>query len=84
MGTGGPDPPPPLKNHKNIGFLSNTDLNPLENQKASIQCRAIIGPPGKRHLNDEIADPRPHMNIKVTAFTAFKWRFAVGLMMTSL
>ena len=27
-GTGGPDPHP-LKNHKNIGFLSNTGPDPL-------------------------------------------------------
>ena len=47
-GAGGPDP---LKNHKNIGFLSKTGLNPLENHKATIQCWAIIGPPAKRHLN---------------------------------
>ena len=26
---GGPDLPPPLKNHKNIGSLSNTGLDPL-------------------------------------------------------
>ena len=26
---------PPLKNHKNIGFLSNTDPDPLENHKAT-------------------------------------------------
>ena len=25
----GSGPPPPLKNHKNIGFLSNTGWNPL-------------------------------------------------------
>ena len=31
---------PPLKNHKNIGFLSNTDPHPLENHKAT-----------KHHLN---------------------------------
>ena len=29
---GGPDP---LKNHKNIGFLSNTGLDPLKNHKAT-------------------------------------------------
>ena len=29
-GTGGPDPPPPLKNHKNIGSLSNTGPDPLK------------------------------------------------------
>ena len=29
-GTGGPDPEPPLKNHKNIGFPSNIDLDPLK------------------------------------------------------
>ena len=33
--TGGPDPPPPLKNHKNIGFLSNTGPDPLKNHKAT-------------------------------------------------
>ena len=27
--------PPPLKNQKNIGFLSNTGLNPLENHKTT-------------------------------------------------
>ena len=36
---------PPWKNHKNIGFPSNIDLDPLK-----IQCSAIIGTPAKRHL----------------------------------
>ena len=42
----------PLKNHKNIVFSSNTVLDPLKNRsyQASIQCWAIIGMPGKRHL----------------------------------
>ena len=31
-GIGGPDP---LKNHKNIGFLSNTGTDPLKNHKAT-------------------------------------------------
>ena len=31
--TGGPDPPE--ENHKNIGFLSNTGLDPLKNHKAT-------------------------------------------------
>ena len=34
MGTGGPESPPPLKNHKNIGFLSNIGQDPLKNHKA--------------------------------------------------
>ena len=34
-GPGGPDPP--LKNHRNIGFLSNTGPVPMKN-RASIQC----------------------------------------------
>ena len=34
-GTGGSDSPPPLKNHKNIGYLSNTGQDPLKNHKAS-------------------------------------------------
>ena len=46
-GTGGLDP---LKNHKNIGFLSNTGPEPLKNQ-ARVQCWAIIGLPAKCHLN---------------------------------
>ena len=34
--TGGPDlPPPSLKNHKNIGFLSKTDSDLLKNHKAA-------------------------------------------------
>ena len=28
-------PPPPLKNHKNIGFLSNTGSDPLKNYNAT-------------------------------------------------
>ena len=28
-------PTPPLKNHKNIGFLSNTGPDPLKNHKAA-------------------------------------------------
>ena len=31
-GSGGP---PPQKNHKNIGFLSNTSPDPLKNHKAT-------------------------------------------------
>ena len=41
----------PLKNHKNIGSLSNTGPDPLKIYQASIQCWAIIGTPAKRHLN---------------------------------
>ena len=33
-GAGGTDPPP-LKNHKNIGLLSNIDPDPLKNSKAT-------------------------------------------------
>ena len=44
-GAGGPDP---LKNHKNIGFLSNIDVGYPEKTKshqAIIQCWATIGKP---------------------------------------
>ena len=34
-GTGGPDPPPPEYNHKYIGLLSNTGLDPPKNHKAT-------------------------------------------------
>ena len=36
-GTGGTDPPPPLENHKNIGFFSNTGLDPLKITKLPSQ-----------------------------------------------
>ena len=50
----GSGPPPPLKKHKKLGFLSNTGPDLLKNHKAtknSFQCWAIIGPQAKRHLN---------------------------------
>ena len=34
-GTGCPEPPPHLKKHKFIGFLSNIGPDPLENYKAT-------------------------------------------------
>ena len=40
--TGGPDPPPPLKNHKNIGFPSNIDLDPLKITRLPSQ-HSIVG-----------------------------------------
>ena len=49
---------PPLKNHKNIGFLSNTGPDSLkftkksQSYQVSIQCWAISGTPANRHLND--------------------------------
>ena len=62
-GDRGSGPPHPLKNKKNIGFLSNTVPDPLKNRKAtkpalnfgpSSACQqnafAIIGLPVKRHL----------------------------------
>ena len=51
-GTGGPDPTP-LKNHKNIEFPSNIDLDPLKSlsYQASIQWWANIGTPANRHFN---------------------------------
>ena len=50
-GDSGSERPTPLKNHKNIGFSSNTGLDPLTNRsyQASIQCWAIIDIPAKRH-----------------------------------
>ena len=58
-GTGGPDTP--LKNHKNIGSLSNFGPDPLKNHKTyqvSIQCLATIGPSAKRHLNGDLLTGR--------------------------
>ena len=50
-GEGDLDPP---EKSQNKGFSSNTGLDSLKNSQsyqASIQCRAIIGTPSKRHLN---------------------------------
>ena len=51
-GDRGPDRPT-LENHRNIGFLSHTGLDPEKSQsyQARIQSWAIIGTPAKRHLN---------------------------------
>ena len=43
----------PLKNHKNIGFLSNTGPDPIKSHKA-LKLAFNVGPssaPSKRHLN---------------------------------
>ena len=51
-GGGDRGPDPPLKNHKNIGFSSNTGPDPLKNcsYQSSTQWWAIIGTPAKRHF----------------------------------
>ena len=45
-GTGGPDPPP-MKNHKNIGFLTNTGPVPLKTHK----MLGHVGPSSARQRN---------------------------------
>ena len=49
--------PPPLKNHKNIGFLSNTEKS--QSYTAS-SIWVIIGPPAKHHLNDIVVFGSSH------------------------
>ena len=61
---------PPLENHKNTGFSSNTGPNPgalkivkLQMYQASFQFWAIIGTPAKRQLNGvSLADRRGPAN----------------------
>ena len=48
-GAGDPDPPPPLKNHKNIGFLG-TAPDPLKNYKAT-KPAFNVGPTTARQRN---------------------------------
>ena len=48
-GNRGPDPPP-LKNHKNIGFLSNTGPDPLKNYEATVPA-FNVGPSSARQRN---------------------------------
>ena len=49
VGTGGPDPPP-MKNHKNIGFFRNTGPNPMNNLKAT-KSAFNVGPSSARQRN---------------------------------
>ena len=49
-GGGAEGPDTPSKNHKNIGFLSNTGLDPLKNQKAT-QPTFNVGPSSARRRN---------------------------------
>ena len=49
-GERGPDPLPPLKNHNNIGVLSNTDPDPLKNHSAT-KPEFTIGPSSARKQN---------------------------------
>ena len=51
-----------LKNHKNIGFLSNTGPDPLkktQRYQARFQYWAIIGPPAKRKFINLPHPPPP-------------------------
>ena len=41
---------PPLKNHKNIGFPSNNDLDPLKNHKTT-EPAFNVGPSSARQRN---------------------------------
>ena len=67
-GGGGVWIPPPLKNHKNIGFLCNTAPNPLKNHKATKIPRK----------HSMLGHHRP------ASETPLKWRFAGGPMIASL
>ena len=49
-GGGGARGPDPMKNHKNIGFLSNTGLDPLQNHKAT-KPAFDVGPSFARQRN---------------------------------
>ena len=51
LGTGGPDPSPPLKIHKNIGFPSNTGPDPLKKHKQGYQGAFNVGPSSARQRN---------------------------------
>ena len=49
-GDRGSGPPPPLKNHKLIGFPSNTGPDPLKNHKAT-KPAVYVGPSSARQQN---------------------------------
>ena len=64
-GGGGGPTPPPLKNHKYIGFLINTGTDPLTNHKAT-----------KSAFNDSMLGHHGH-----ASETPCEWHFAGGPMM---
>ena len=47
--------PPPLKNYKNIGFLSNTGPDPLKNHKATKPAFNVVPPSARRRNAIEMA-----------------------------
>ena len=55
-GTGGPDPPPPLKNYKNIGFLCISGPDPVENNEAT-DSAFNIEPSSARQRNTKMVFP---------------------------
>ena len=62
----------PLKNHKNMVFLSNTGPDPLKIKKLPSQhsmLRAIIGTPAKRYLMTRLAPLTPHQLKKCQSWT---------------
>ena len=61
-GTGGPDPPPPLKNHNTIGFPSNTGPDPQKNHKVT-KPAFNVGPSYVRQAFRWRADVGPLMVI---------------------
>ena len=58
-GDRGSGPPPPLKNHKNLGFLGNTGPDLLKNHKAT-KPAFNVGPLSARQRN--------------AIYMAFRWR----------
>ena len=71
--------PPPLKNHKNIGFLSNIGPEPLTNHKAT-RLAFNVGPSSDRHANETpfqwyLDPPSPYslkiIKVKPIALTTF-------------
>ena len=67
-GIGGPDPP--LKNHKNIGFLSNSGSDPLKITKLPSQ-RLILG-----HLKHASETTLVNVNAPVVATTSWLLHFS--------
>ena len=86
-GRGGLTPPPPLKNHKNIGLLSKTGpdlLKKSQSYRASFQCWAIIGTPAERHWNGVSLADRWWPAFSGTWITSSNTKKNVGLPLKNL
>ena len=71
----GSGPPPPLNNHKNIGFLSNTGPDPLKNHKAT-KPAFNVGQTSARQCNASVSPGADDDPLLVVGSAVAQWQSA--------